>query len=576
MKRRFGISLPVAGLTVLAVSAIYAAALVIQRLALQADDADDLAGRAMQVLSVTGGAIALAGLGLVARAVLFENRLMRDLRQLPRDLQRLLRHGRDAPLAGELRKDALGRTAQRLHGLGRRVRIELSAQAEIERLAITDSLTDLPNRRALMTSLEQLLDGMTVDKTLALLHVDLDHFKVVNDTLGHLAGDQVLQEATQRMSCVLRGSDMLARLGGDEFIIVAHGVEDADVLSKLADRVVRQFAQPIRYGEELCNVGASVGGRLVLGTETSLEARRLLSDADAALCEAKAAGRNRWVIFTDEMAETIERRTRQSREIREALLDGEFRAWYQPVLDTKTGEISGIELLTRWEHPERGILLPEAFLLSAETNNMLEEIGLQVLEAACMELKSWHAEGFDVPVLHVNMTRVQLVAPGVVDKISWILDDCNIAPERVALEISEQNCEGRSVEVVFANLARFRELGVGTTLDDFGSMSSSVANVVKTGAGRIKCSRAITAGLVDPESRAEAEMILTGLVCFANGIGVDVIAKGVEAMEHHRCLRDLGITRMQGDGLAAPMSGPDLLKLLPEAPMVSDASKKTA
>ena len=563
MKRSFGIFLPLAVLTVFGVAAVIVAALAMLRWLPESVAADEFAPTITVATIAAAGAIALVGAGLAIRAIRFEIQLVRDLHKLPRDFHRLLRYGQDEPLAGEDRSDMLGRTSQRLRGLGRRIRVELSAQAEIERLAVTDSLTDLPNRRGLMTSLESVLASLPKDRTVALLHVDLDHFKVVNDTLGHHAGDQVLQEATRRMSGVLRGSDMLARIGGDEFIIVAHGVENAEVLTTLADRVVRQFAQPIRYGEEHCNVGASVGGRLVFGTEAPLEARRLLSDADVALCEAKAQGRNRWVMFTNEMAETIQRRTRQSREIREALLDGEFRAWYQPVLDVGTGGIAAIELLTRWEHPERGLLLPESFLLSAETNNMLEEIGLQVLEAACIQLKEWQAEGVEVPVLHVNMTRVQLVAPGVVDKISWILDDCNIAPDRVVLEISEQNCEGRSVEVVFANLARFVELGIGTTLDDFGSLSSSMANVVKTGARRIKCSRALVASLDDEETGDEAEKLLKGVVSFAQGIDVAVIAKGVEDLAQQERLRNLGITMMQGESLAPPMSGPDLVRLLP-------------
>ncbi|MFK7945461.1 MAG: putative bifunctional diguanylate cyclase/phosphodiesterase [Paracoccaceae bacterium] len=575
MKRSFGIYALLGVLTTVGAASVAVAAAVILHVILDGEVAR-LTSVVTVVSLLAGGVIVITGLVLMAVCINFERRLILDLHQLPRDFQRLLRFGKDEPLAGEGRRDMVGRTAKRLRVLGRQIRDELSAQAEIERLAITDALTDLPNRRGLMTSLDAVLAGLKPDRTVALLHVDLDHFKLVNDTLGHLAGDQVLQEATQRMSGVLRGSDMLARLGGDEFIIVAHGVENAEVLATLCDRVVRQFAQPIRFGEEHCNVGASVGGRLVFGTESSLEARRLLSDADVALCEAKAAGRNRWVIFTEEMAETIQRRTRQSREIREALLDGEFRAWYQPVVDVETGAICGIELLTRWEHPERGLLLPEAFLLPAETNNMFEEIGLQVLEAACFELKAWQSQGLQVPVLHVNMTRVQLVAPGVVDKVSWILDDCNIQPDRVVLEISEQNCEGRSVEVVFATLKRFADLGIETTLDDFGSLSSSLANVTKTGARRIKCSRALVAGLSDPDTEDDTRMMLTGVVSFGRGIGVDIIAKGVEDDAQQQRLTGLGISLMQGDGLAAPMSGPDLSNLLPVAAPITGDHQKSA
>ena len=576
MKRNFRVLLPLASLTCVGVVAVLATAAVTLY-----GGSGSLASAWIGDCKMTAIAVILAGLlvsgtlfAVLARR--WERMLAHDLRRLPKDLRRLLRHGDDALLAGETRHDPLGLAAQRLHGMGRRLRQELSAQAEIERMAVTDALTDLPNRRGLMSSLRRVLSDRTEDQNVALLHVDLDHFKIVNDTLGHQAGDHVLQEAARRMSSVLRGSDMLARVGGDEFIIIAHGLTSVGGLEILAERVVGQFAQPIRFGEELCTIGASVGARMVREKDRSTTPERLIADADTALCDAKSAGRNRWVIFTDEMAQNILLRNQQAREIREALLDGEFRAWYQPVLDLTTHEVIGIELLSRWEHPERGMLLPETFLLPAETNNMLEEIGLQVLETACLEIKDWQSRGFDVPALHVNMTRAQLIAPGVVDKITWIMDDCNIAPDRIMLELSEQSCEGRSVEVLFANLARFSELGVGSTLDDFGSLSSSIGNVVKMQAGRIKFARALTVDIVDTKTRDATERFLCGLLGFAAPLAIDVIAKGVEDETQLQLLRDLGVTQMQGDALAAAMSGAELIKILKPALSQVPLSQKSA
>ncbi|MEM1297743.1 MAG: EAL domain-containing protein [Pseudomonadota bacterium] len=575
MRRQFGLVLPIALLTMIGTACFAVAGLVLVPHP-DMDGEQILSTTAALTLGALGCVFTLAGAGFTIQARRIERSMTDDLRKLPKDLRFLLRQGVDRPLAGEFRDDPVGRLARRLRVLGHRVHHELSAQAEVERMAITDPLTDLLNRRGLMGRLEAVLNNLADDRAVALLHIDLDHFKVINDTLGHQAGDHVLQEATKRMSNVLRGTDMHARLGGDEFLIVAQGLSSVDGLERMADRLLRQFSQPIKYEDELCPIGASVGARLVFGRDGPFETEALMSEADTALCDAKASGRNRWVLFTDEMAETIQRRTDQARELREALLDGEFRAWYQPVIDLDSGAIEGIELLTRWEHPERGLLLPDKFLLSAESNNMLDEIGLQVLEVACLEMKTWQAKGLEVPPLHVNMTRDQMVASGVVDKVSWILDDCNIAPEKLILEVSEQSCEGRSVEVLFSNLRRFADLGIDTTLDDFGSLSSSVSNIVNTGARRIKFSRNLTLGLSSAETRDASEQMLHGLVSFAERLDIDVIAKGAEDLAQIEQLQAIGVRRMQGDGLAAAMSGPDLEKLLPSMPPLAAVAGKSA
>lgn len=567
MKSIFWIVAPVLWMTVIA-SLVLAGGGLLVGIASD-EDAQAAGGVSLPALIGAVGAVLGAGGLLTWHAARNARQLSHDLRRLPPALRGLVRHGRPAPLPGENRGDALGRSVRRIRGMALGWHRELTTREEIQRLALTDSLTDLPNRRGLMDFLEESVRALSRDRTLAILHVDLDHFKVINDTLGHDAGDSVLREATKRMSGVLRGSDMLARLGGDEFIIVADGVASESVLELLSERVVQQFARPIAYGEEQCLVGASVGAILAHGDKGPHEAKRLLSDADVALCEAKAAGRNRWCIFTAEMAANMKRRSRQSREIREALLDGEFRAWYQPVLDLADGRVIGIELLTRWEHPERGLLLPQEFLLPAETHNMLEEIGLQVFEEACHQVRRWRAGGVPVPTLHVNMTRGQLIAPGVVDKFSWILDDCNIPPDRISLEINEPSCEGRSVELVFANLALFRELGAQTILDDFGALSCSLGNIVKVGATQIKCDRGLAAGLVGAtggthphDAPGEARRMMTGVVGMATRLGINVIAKGVEDATQVAALQSLGITRMQGDLLAPAMSEADLIRFL--------------
>lgn len=551
-------------------AALVAVGVLAVRLVSPDENADSMNGVAMAL-----GLVVLTSLAAYWMALHQITTISRGADTLADEVQDLIRNdgtGRPHPAVNS---DVFDGARRRLHDLARETREALENRDEIERQANTDDLTGLTNRRGLTGFLEHAMrDAVAPGRVghVGVMHIDLDHFKTVNDTLGHEAGDYVLKEAASRLAGILRDSDMLARLGGDEFIAVVRGVEDRSVLERLADRMLAQFRQPIQYQSHDCLIGASVGAVLAGPVTGPKEAQSLLTQADMALCQAKTEGRNRAAVFSDEIAARLSEAEERAREIRQALLDGAFEPWFQPMINVRTGEITGIELLSRWEHPVRGLIQPKDFLLAAESHGMFEEIGIQVLEKACRSIQRWQSDGVTVPKLYVNMTRSQLLAPAAVDKITWILDDHNVSPDQIALEISERALVERSADLLFANLRRLSMLGIEKVLDDFGATDASLRNVVAIGASKVKCSRLLVTGLSDPAEAHEATALLSAALGVSDRLGVASVAKGVEGASVIETLSQLGFSEMQGDALAPAMPTGALPNWLVERSMARAAS----
>ncbi|MEM9061880.1 MAG: EAL domain-containing protein [Pseudomonadota bacterium] len=438
-----------------------------------------------------------------------------------------------------------------LDALALEFRDKLLENEKIERMAFTDSLTGLPNRRGLLAFLDLLANRDDVwedDGKIGLIHLDLDHFKAVNDTLGHDAGDFVLREATRRMSTAIRDSDLLARLGGDEFLIVATGIECEADLTRMAERLIAQFENPIIYDERVCRVGVSMG--MVLGGQRGRvrDPKRLLINADMALFRAKSQGRGRFAIFNSAMADEARRRNERAIALGNAIHSESFHPWFQPIVDCATGKAAGLELLARWHDAERGIVMPQDFIQDAEANSLMEDIGLQVLHRALTAIRKWHRSSLDVPVLHLNLSRTQLLSASFVDRLSWMLDDNNIPPAMVAVEISEADCVFRGSDVAVANLRRLAQLGVGVVLDDFGARDGALKNISRVGAGTIKFNVPAIFGSGSQSSGFEASAdLIANLQRGAGSAGLLVCAKGVESVETSALLSDCGIRVQQGD-----------------------------
>ena len=515
---------------------------------------------------------AVVAFGLTLMAVLLSagwrrQRLLRRIRQLPGRFERQVfdKAPTGADAIGAARHDPVDLLAADLGNIATRVRARLTENEKIERMAFSDVLTGLPNRRGLLAFLDVLGesgDGSEDDSKIGLIHIDLDHFKTINDTMGHDAGDTVLREATKRMSTAIRDTDLLARLGGDEFLVVATGVECEADLTRIADRLIAQFETPILYQNRACHVGASMG--LVLGGQRGpvRDPKRLLINADLALFRAKALGRGQYAIFNSAMADEARRRNERSIALGQALQDESFRPWFQPVLDLSQQKVVGMELLCRWHDKTRGVLMPHDFLEDAEANSLMEDIGLQVLEHAISALHSWRMSGVSVPAIHLNLSRTQLLSSSFVDRFSWTLDEANLPPGQFAVEIDERDCSARGSEVAFANVKRLRALGLQIVLDNFGADQASLSLLTPLQAKVVKCSSQTFERLLASQSANSRRDVLAAIDHAARAFGITISAKDVETSEQSKLFRDAGICMQQGDYLAGVLNVEDTGKYL--------------
>lgn len=461
--------------------------------------------------------------------------------------------------------DPVGQLTAELWAVALKLRTRLSENKKIERMAFTDPLTGLPNRRGLLAFLDLLAEShgdADDDSKIGLIHIDLDHFKTINDTMGHDAGDTVLKEATRRMSTAIRDSDLLARLGGDEFLIVSTGIESEADLTIIADRLLEQFATPILYHQKACNVGVSMG--MVLGGQRGRvrDPKRLLINADMALFRAKAQGRGQYAIFNSAMADEARLRNERSIALAKALQEEAFHPWFQPMIDLAENQVSGLELLSRWHDEERGILMPGDFLADAEAHSLMEEIGLQVFEHAIAALQVWRMSGAKVPTVHLNLSRTQLLSSSFVDRLSWKLDEANLPPEQFAVEVDEKNCNARGCEVAFANVRRLRDLGLRVVLDNFGAEQAALSILGPLQARMIKCSPKTFDQMLDNQTRPDKVRILAALENAAKTFGILISAKGVETEHQSSLFLEAGINIQQGDHLVRVLDVDDTGRFL--------------
>ncbi len=463
-------------------------------------------------------------------------------------------------------KDPIDQAASKLWKVALKLRSNLSENKRIERMAFTDPLTGLPNRRGLLAFLDLLAesgdDPDDAASKIGLVHIDLDHFKTINDTMGHDAGDTVLKGATRRMSTAIRDSDLLARLGGDEFLIVSTGIETESDLTRIADRLLEQFSSPIMYHKKVCQVGVSMG--LVLGGQRGRvrDPKRLLINADMALFRAKSQGRGQFAIFNSAMADEERRRNERSIALAKALQDNAFRPWFQPMIDLQQNRVSGLELLSRWHDETRGVLMPGDFLADAEAHSLMEEIGLQVLEHAIIALQAWRISGASVPVVHLNLSRTQLLSSSFVDRLSWKLDEANMPPGQFAIEVDEKDCNARGGEVAFANIRRLRDMGLNVVLDNFGADQASLSILGPLRARSVKCSPKTFEQILQNHAEPDKVRALSALGNAAKEFGLSISAKGVETADQSSLILKAGINVQQGDYLAGVLDAEDTGKFL--------------
>jgi diguanylate cyclase (GGDEF)-like protein len=448
-------------------------------------------------------------------------------------------------------------------------------------LAFHDSLTDLANRALFADRLHLALaesrsrspgvDGARngsrtseAHPTPAVLVIDLDHFKVVNDSLGHASGDLLLQAVAIRLQAVVRPSDTVARLGGDEFAILCEGAS-ADQASRVAQRVVDVLSAPIVVEGAEAFVGASVG--VAIAPVDSMDGDGLIRDADVAMYRAKAHGRGRFVVFEEEMRTVVQVHHATSNALHRALERDEFRLVYQPAVDLRTGRICGLEALLRWDEPTRGLLSPDAFLVSAEESGLIVPIGSWVLGTALEQAGAW-ARSFsdrDPLTMSVNISGRQLLEPNVVDVVARALAKARVLPGVVCLclEVTETVLL-EDLAVMAKRLTALKALGVQLAVDDFGTGYSSLNYLQRLPVDILKIDRTFVSGLDGGEKDLA---IITTLIEMGKRMRLTVVAEGVETAEQLAVLRTLGCDIAQGFLMARPLSAAEITELLRRDPV---------
>ena len=431
----------------------------------------------------------------------------------------------------------------------RNVELEV-ARARIEYNSLHDFLTRLPNRMYLERALEEHAARCAISGGgVALLQVDLDGFKQINDTLGHSAGDAMLIHTAETIRRHLGAGDFVARTGGDEFVVVCNADNGMAGFGDLARRIIEDVSRPIVHDGHECRLGMSIGVAGAYGAD--VERQRLLVDADLALYRAKSLGRNRFEFYTAALKAKIVNAKRVGDSIIGGLERGEFIPYFQPQVDARTLEIVGVEALARWRHPTRGVLAPAEFIAVAEELAVIAAIDGAVLEGALACRRRWRAEGLRTPRLSVNVSLRRLHEEGLIDALHAL----EIEPGELSFELVESIYLDERDDRFFENVEQIKALGIDIEIDDFGSGYASIVSLTKIRPRRLKIDRQ----LVTPIVRSAAQRrLVRSIVEIGRSLDIEVAAEGVETMEHAALLRDLGCSILQGYAFAKPMPAEEL------------------
>jgi diguanylate cyclase (GGDEF)-like protein/PAS domain S-box-containing protein len=409
-------------------------------------------------------------------------------------------------------------------------------EAHVSHMAQHDAMTGLANRSLLQTKIDDALLSVRYGSRMALLCIDLDRFKEVNDSLGHAVGDELLRMTSERLLESVHVNDTVARLGGDEFAIVQCRINDPEDAILLADRIIEAVSRPFKIKGNDVKIGASVG--MVLAPDQTSDADNILKMANAALYQAKSAGRNCYRVFDQQMSQSMRARRDLELDLRQAVQRHEFELHYQPIIDAKTFRICGAEALIRWHHPARGMIPPDQFIPLAEESGTITQIGEWVLRTACLDAVAW-PPGVKVAV---NLSARQFSNRNLVDVVMYALAESGLPPDRLELEITETSLIESAVQCL-STLRQFKNLGITIALDDFGTGYSSFSQLTMYPFDKIKIDKSFTQNVV---GRTDCAAIVRAALTLAQGLDIETTAEGIETAEQCMLLRLAGVTSLQG------------------------------
>jgi diguanylate cyclase (GGDEF)-like protein len=431
-----------------------------------------------------------------------------------------------------------------------------TANEELSRRAFTDALTGLPNRVLFEDRLNHALRRMAranqlqIEERIAVLFIDLDGFKPVNDSFGHIAGDRILVATAERLLAIGREGDTVARIGGDEFLVLLEGIKDEAECAQMANAILATLSQPFDVLDKQVQIACSIG---IVIHPLEGEADKLIANADAAMYAAKRTGGSNYAIFESYMGADADNQLELQSDLRRAVDLGQFELHYQPKIDGATGRVDSVEALVRWNHPERGLLAPVHFIGLAERFGVIVRLGDWIIDEACRQIAAWRAEGLHLNVA-VNLSVLQLRESGLAQRIEESLRRHDVPASRLMCEITESV----AMEDIAATQRTFKgleNLGVFLSIDDFGTGYSSLSYLRQLPARQLKIDRSFVADL---ETRADSRPVVEAVIRLAHALGLRVVAEGVELQTQHDILAGMGCDEFQGFLYARPMKAHDM------------------
>jgi len=423
-----------------------------------------------------------------------------------------------------------------------------AGERQLRHLALHDPVCGLPNRIYFSERLERaIVEVRNGGPTAAVFYIDLDHFKDVNDTLGHHIGDELILNVTRRLSQIMRDDDLVARLGGDEFAIIMTCASDSYSLQAIADRILTAICAPFIVSGHGINIGASIGIAVI--DSCIQDARDILRYADMALYRAKNEGRNRACIYDAAMDADLSNRKLLESALRQAIKNDELHVVYQPIVNPSGKRVVGVETLARWIHPVQGEIPPARFIPIAEHSGLIVELGEYILRRACLDGRNW--PGLAVSV---NVSPLQFRRPDFVEAIERILSETAFEPNRLELELTESTLLG-NLESAELSMLRLKGVGVCFALDDFGTGYSSLLYLRRFPFDKLKIDSSFVRSI---EKAADAAAIVHAVVSLGRGLGMKVTAEGVETADQHLFLRAAGVHSMQGYRFGRPVTAAEI------------------